>query len=107
MSLLIQICESEDVEIIKEVISSEHVHMHINYLYSQFNKLFGKKLKGKISRKLQQEYPAIEKTLLGQYYWAICYGCWSKENITDKVVNVYLEHHGKPDSQDDSNFILA
>ena len=29
--LLIQICEAEDVEILKGVVSHDHVHMHIEY----------------------------------------------------------------------------
>lgn len=30
-SLLIQMCESGDVEILKGVLSKDHVHMHIQY----------------------------------------------------------------------------
>lgn len=30
-TLLIQICESEDVTILKGVVSNDHVHMHIEY----------------------------------------------------------------------------
>jgi putative transposase len=34
-TLLIQICESEDVQILKGVVSKDHIHMHIEYLPSQ------------------------------------------------------------------------
>ncbi|MEM1405247.1 MAG: IS200/IS605 family transposase, partial [Bacteroidota bacterium] len=34
-SLLIQICDSEDVRILKGVVSKDHVHMHIEYRPSQ------------------------------------------------------------------------
>jgi len=37
---------------------------------------------------------------------AIGYGCWSTGNITDKMVNDYLEHHRKPDDDKDENFII-
>lgn len=43
-----------------------------------------KKLKSRSSRKLQQEFPALKKK-----YW----GYWSTENITDEMVNEYLEHN--------------
>uniref|UniRef100_UPI00374216D0 hypothetical protein n=1 Tax=Tenacibaculum gallaicum TaxID=561505 RepID=UPI00374216D0 len=33
------------------------------------------------------------------------YGVWGTGNITDEMVNEYLEHHRKPNS-DNSNFIL-
>ena len=29
-TLLLQICEAEDVEILKGVVSKDHIHMHIN-----------------------------------------------------------------------------
>ena len=35
-TLLIQICESEDVEILKGVISKDHVHIHLDYGPSVF-----------------------------------------------------------------------
>ena len=105
-TILRQICESEDVAILKGVISSDHVHIHINYLPSQSISNLVKKLKGRSSRKLQQEYPELKKRYWGQHFWAIGYGCWSTGNITDEMVNEYLEHHRKPSSEDESNFIL-
>ena len=105
-TLLIQICEAEDVVILKGVVSSDHVHIHINYRPSQSLSDFVKKLKGRSSRKLQQEFPELNKRYWGRHFWAIGFGCWSSGNITDKMVNEYLEHHRKPDASDDSNFIL-
>ena len=105
-TLLIQICEAEDVVILKGVVSSDHVHIHINYRPSQSLSDFVKKLKGRSSRKLQEEFPELNKRYWGRHFWAIGFGCWSSGNITDKMVNEYLEHHRKPDASDDSNFIL-
>jgi len=31
LSLLIQICEAENVQILKGVVSKDHIHMHIEY----------------------------------------------------------------------------
>ena len=33
-------------------------------------------------------------------------GVWSTGNITDEMVNEYLEHHRRKDDNDNSNFIL-
>ncbi len=104
--LLIQICEAEDVIILKGVVSSDHIHMHINYRPSQNISDLVKKLKGRTSRKLQQEFPLLGKRYWGRHFWAIGFGCWSSGNITDEMVNAYLEHHRKPEDQDESNFIL-
>ena len=105
-TLLIQICESEDVEILKGVVSKDHVHMHISYRPSHSVSYLVKKLKGRSSRKLQQEFPELKKRYWGQHFWAIGFGCWSTGNITDKMVNEYLEHHRKPDDSNSSNFII-
>ena len=106
-SLLIQICEAEDVIIMKGVVSTDHIHMHINYRPSQNISDLVKKFKGRTSRKLQQEFPALGKKYWGRHFWAIGFGCWSSGNITDEMVNAYLEHHRKSDDQDNSNFILG
>ncbi len=105
-SILIQICESEDVVILKGVVSSDHIHMHISYRPSQNISDLVKKFKGRTSRKLQQEFPELGKKYWGRHFWAIGFGCWSSGNITDEMVNAYLEHHRKPEDQDNSNFIL-
>ena len=105
-TILRQICDVEDVIILKGVVSNNHLHMHINYLPSLSVSSLVKKLKGRSSRKLQQEFPELNKKYWGRHFWAIGYGCWSTGNITDEMVNEYLEHHRKPNDEDDSNFIL-
>ncbi len=104
-SLLIQICDSEDIVILKGVVSNNHIHMHIEYRPSQDISSIVKKLKGRTSRKIQQEFPELRKKYWGRHFWAIGFGCWSTGNITDKMVNEYLEHHRKSDNNND-NFIL-
>ena len=105
-TIIRQICESEDVVILKGVVSGDHVHVHINYLPSLSISSLVKKLKGRSSRKLQQEFPELRKKYWGRHFWAIGYGCWSTGNITDEMLNEYLEHHRKPDEEEESNFII-
>ena len=105
-TILIQICEAEDIQILKGVVSKDHVHMHINYRPSQSISNMVKRLKGRSSRKLQQEFSELKNHYWGRHFWAIGFGCWSTGNITDEMVNDYLEHHRKPDDTDESNFIL-
>ena len=94
------------MEILKGVVSNNHIHMHINYRPSQSISELVKRLKGRTSRKLQQEFPLLKKRYLGKHFWAIGFGCWSTGNITDEMVNDYLEHHRKPDDKNNSDFIL-
>ena len=105
-TLLIQICDAEDVEILKGVVSSDHVHMHVSYRPSRSVSELVKKLKGRSSRKLQQEFPELKKRYWGRHFWAIGFGCWSTGNITDEMVNDYLEHHRRPEDKNGNNFII-
>ena len=104
--LLIQGCESQGIEILKGVVSSDHIHMHIEYAPKLSISSIVKSLKGRSSRKLQQEFPSLKKRYWGNHFWANGYGVWSSGNITDKMVNDYLEHHRRKDSDDNSSFIL-
>uniref|UniRef100_UPI00260B1C43 IS200/IS605 family transposase n=1 Tax=uncultured Tenacibaculum sp. TaxID=174713 RepID=UPI00260B1C43 len=54
--LLMQICDAENVSILKGVVSSDHIHMHIEYAPKQSVSYLVKQLKGRSSRKLQQEF---------------------------------------------------
>lgn len=103
--ILIQVCDVEGVVILKGVVSNDHVHMHIEYRPSQNVSTLVKKLKGRSSRKLQLEFPELKKRYWGRHFWAIGFGCWSTGNITDKMVNEYLEHHRKSNNDTDS-FII-
>ena len=64
-----------------------------------------KKLKGKTSRKIQEEFPVLRKKYWGRHFWTIGFGCWSTGNITDMMVNDYLEHYRKL-TNDNDDFIL-
>ncbi len=104
--LVRQVCVSEDVKILKGVVSADHVHVHIEYPPSKSISNLVRKLKGRSSRRLQEEYPLLRKRYWGQHFWAIGYGAWSTGNITDEMVQEYLEHHRKPDDASNDNFII-
>ena len=104
--LVVQICNAENVQILKGVVSKDHVHMHIEYPPSLSVSDLVKKLKGRTSRLLQQEFPLLGKQYWGRHFWAVGYGVWSTGNITEEMVQEYLEHHrDKPNAQT-SNWIL-
>ena len=104
--LLIQICDSEDVKILSGVVSKEHVHMPIEYAPKKSISDIIKRLTGRTSRMLQSEFPEPQKRYWGKHFWAIGYGVWSTGNITDAMVQEYLEHHRNPLNRDTDNIIL-
>ena len=103
--LLIQICDSEDVRILSGVVSKDHVHMHVEYPPSLRLSDLAKRLKGRSSRLLQKEHPALQKRYWGKHLWAIGYGAWSTGNITKEVVEEYIKRH-KSSANDQNKFKL-
>ena len=65
-ALLIQVCDAMDIVILKGVVSKDHVHMHLEYRPSLDISTIVKKLKGRSSRKLQEEFPILRKRYWGQ-----------------------------------------
>ena len=104
--LLIQVCDSEDVRILKGVVSKDHVHMHIEYPPSKSISDLVKGLKGRSSRLLQKEFPELGKRYWGKHMWGLGYGAWSAGNITDELIQEYLEHHKDRPNEDTENFML-
>lgn len=80
--------------------------MHIEYRPSQDLSTLVKRMKGRSSRKLQMEFPELKKKYWGRSFWAIGFGCWSTGNLTDDMVNQYLEHHRNPNQNVNDNFII-
>lgn len=88
--LLIQICDSEDVQILKGVVSKDHIHMQVECPPKIALSDLVKRLKGRSSRILQQEFPQLRKPYWGRHFRAIGNKLWSTGNITDEVVQEYL-----------------
>ena len=104
--VLVQVCDSYDIKILKGVVSKDHVHMHIEYPPKQRISEKVKGMKGHTSRKLQMENPWLEKRYWGRHFWATGYGAWSTGNITDEMVQNYLEHHKDSANDTDGTMIL-
>ena len=104
--IIIQICDAEDIRILRGVVSKNHVHMHIEYPPKKSVSDIVKKLKGRSSRKLQEEFKELSKQYWGKHFWAIGYGAWSTGNVSQEMVNEYLEHHRTPSNKDLGNMIL-
>lgn len=104
--LLIQICDAEDVVILKGVVSKDHIHMLIEYPASSSVSDLVKRMKGRTSRLLQQEFPKLAERYWGRHFWAIGYGAWSTGNITEDIIQAYLEHHRHPSNNDTDTFIM-
>jgi putative transposase len=100
-----QVCNSLDIQILKGVVSKDHIHLHISYPPQLSISEIVKRLKGRSSRLLLQEFPELKRRYWGNHFWGIGYGCWSTGEITEDILAKYLEHH-RDNPNGDENFIL-
>ena len=103
--LIRQCCDSLDIRILKGVVSKDHVHLHLSYPPKLSVSDIIKRVKGRSARLMLDEFSELKKRYWGQHLWGIGYGAWSTGNITDEMIQQYLEHH-KEGPNSDQNFIL-
>ena len=103
--LIRQTCDTLDIQILKGVVSKDHIHLHVSYPPKLSISEMMKRLKGRSARLLLSEYSELRKRYWGGHLWGIGYGVWSTGNITDEMIQQYLEHH-KEGPNSDQNFIL-
>lgn len=83
---LLRQADGLDIQILKGVVSTDHVHLHIEYAPKLSVSDICKQLKGRSSTKLQKEYPHLKKRYWGRRFWSRGYGAFSTGNITDDRV---------------------
>ena len=103
--LIRQTCDSLDIQILKGVVSKDHIHLHVSYPPKLSISEMLKRLKGRSAKILLLEYSELKKRYWGGHLWGIGYGAWSTGNITDEMIQEYLDHH-KEGPNSNQNFIL-
>ena len=94
-----QICQENQVEIIRGRIAGNHVHVYVSVPpYLSISKLI-QSLKGKSSRKIQQAFPELRKRYWGKHLWAVGYFVRTTGNVTDKIIKDYIEKHAKKEDK--------
>lgn len=103
--LIRQSCDRLDIQILKGVVSKDHIHLHLSYPPKLSISEILKRFKGRSEKILLIEYSELKKRYWGGYFWVIGYGAWSTGNITDEMIQHYPDHHRNgPNS--DQNLIL-
>ena len=87
-----QICQENDVQIIKGHVSKDHIHMFVSVPPNISISALVQAMKGKSSRKLLQNFKALQKQFWGQHFWARGYFVCSSGNITDEIIMQYIEN---------------
>ena len=103
--ILRQIAFEHELEIISGKVASDHVHMFVSHRPTQNISKIVQWLKGISSRVLLSEFAHLKKQFWGRHLWARGYLAVSSGNITDEMIQQYIEEHeGEPVNADDSRF---
>ena len=102
--ILRQISFEHELDIISGKVASDHVHMFIAYRPTlQVSKIM-QWLKGISSRIMLQEFPHLRKQFWGRHLWARGYLAVSSGNVTDELIQQYIEEQEGEPIVDDSRF---
>ena len=67
-----QVCREKGVDIIKGVLSSDHVHMFVSVPPKLAVSELVRLMKGRSSHKVQREFPQLKKRYWGRRFWGLC-----------------------------------
>ena len=102
--LVIQGCNSMNVNIIKGSIGKEHIHLLVSCPPSLSVSKLVQQLKGKTSRTLQMEFKELRKRYWGRHLWASGYFCRSVGTVTRNIIKEYIENQ---EDEYDENFKIV
>jgi len=90
---VLQVAGEMDVKILNGAVLSDHVHIFVEIAPHIKVSDFVQKAKGRSSHKVQQEFPEIKRKYWGQRFWARGYFSATSGNITDDIINEYINSH--------------
>ena len=98
--LIRQTCQAFEIEIIKGVVSKDHVHLFVSAPPSMAASEIMRRIKGRSSAKLFESFPDLKRRFWGRHFWARGYFCVTSGELTEEMIKEYLEHHFEPKVDD-------
>ena len=89
--LIRQTCEMREVQIVRGAVSADHVHMLVSAPPHLAPAKLVQYIKGRSSRRLQEEFPHLKKKYWGQHLWARGYFCATVGAVNEETVRAYIE----------------
>ena len=99
-----QFCTENDIQIIQGRLSKDHVHLYLSYPPKWSISEMVRRIKGRSSRRIQEEFPELGKRYWGKHFWGIGYAAFSSGHVTHKIIEDYLKNHDKDPNHTDDNF---
>ena len=91
--LVRQTCEFLEIEILRGVVSKDHVHLLVSAPPHLSSSDIMRRIKGRSSSKLFQDFKHLKKRYWGRHFWARGYFCVTAGELTKEMIAEYLEHH--------------
>ena len=98
--LVRQTCGMFEIEILRGVVSKDHVHILVSAPPNMSPSDIMRRVKGRVSRKIFEEFPHVKKRYWGRHFWARGYFCVTSGELTKEMIKEYLEHHFEKDPND-------
>ena len=103
--LIRQICQSREVVVVRGSVSPDHIHMLLSAPPQLAPAKLVQFIKGRSSRKLQEEFPELRKRYWGQHLWARGYFCASVGAVDQQTIQQYIENQRW--DEDDQGFKIT
>lgn len=104
LRLIRQIAMEHELQIISGKVARDHIHVFLSYPPHQDVSTIVQWLKGISSRVLLQEFPHLRKKFWGKHFWAREYLAVSSGNLTDEMIEEYINEEESEPVHDDSRF---
>ena len=98
--LVRQVCERFEIQIIKGVVSKDHIHILVSAPPNISPADIMRHVKGRTARKIFEEFPQVKKRYWGRHFWARGYCCITSGIMTKEMIKDYLDHHFERDPND-------
>lgn len=98
--LVRQTCETLEIQILRGVISKDHVHLLVSAPPKIAPSEIMRRIKGRSSSVIFDEFPHIKKRYWGQHFWARGYFCVTAGELTKEMIQDYLNHHFEKNPDD-------
>jgi len=101
-----QICDANDIQVIEGRVSRDHIHLYVSYPPKLSVSEMVRRMKGRSSKRIQEEFPQLGKRYWGKHFWGIGYAAFSSGHVTDEMIKEYLKQHEKHPNHNDENFVI-
>ena len=101
--LVRQTCATLDVYIVSGHVALDHIHLLVSVPPNLSVSDLVQRLKGRTSRQMLEDFTELNRQFWGRHHWARGYFVASSGNVTDEIIQQYIESQDKNFPADDGS----